>query len=832
MSKNAEAKFTVSAVDKTKEAFTKISQNINSVERNFSMLSGTVARLGGILAGAFIGGSLVDSITKFERLEASLRTVTGSAEKAKDAFNLIQGFASTTPFSLDQVTEGFIKLKALGLDPSERAMTSYGNTASAMGKSLEQMIEAVADATTGEFERLKEFGIKAKSEGDRVTFTFQGISTTIGKNSKEIQDYLSSIGEVQFAGAMADQAGTLNLAISNMGDGFSKLAKAIGDAGLTNVLLSASKAISGVADSITKSLAPGETFRSVVDGMSERAASMGASLTAFAAFMAGRYVFAMGKAVAATAALSTSFATLRVALIKSGIGIAVIALGEAIYRLGILKNEYSESTDNVSKALGDEIERTRALSADISNGSILYKDAARAKLEEALARYQNAQAARDEHKVIAMQSREYKQILEEIQAKQSEIDNVSISWIGVSDSLYDYIERLKEQAAKILETPDGLTGQIAAAKQNIDDLQKLINDSKLPETAPLMPLLDKTSLEKAFENLDRLIKSSDFDLKAAKIQFEYDKDSVARAAALAAAEFDKNFNKTDFSGADPEVQKQFQRERARFIAKAKERAQLDEEGRNRQRFIDKSKESYDSLKQGADGLTESLLTPLQKYRVELEKLDIYKKEGLISSEVYKKAIERLNNTLPSWSSGLKQYADAAQNASQSISDSLSSAFSSADSAFRNFIENGKFEFKGFVRSIIADLATIHFRKSITGPLASALGGASGGGISGSLIGGIGAFLSSFDGGGYTGNGPRSGGIDGRGGFPAILHPNESVIDHTRGQSVGGNAPVFNISIDAKGAQQGVSGEIINKLRPEFERMVVGVIKTQFARGAI
>ena len=36
---------------------------------------------------------------------------------------------------------------------------------------------------------------------------------------------------------------------------------------------------------------------------------------------------------------------------------------------------------------------------------------------------------------------------------------------------------------------------------------------------------------------------------------------------------------------------------------------------------------------------------------------------------------------------------------------------------------------------------------------------------------------SFDGGGYTGDGPRSGGVDGKGGFPAILHPQETVVDH-------------------------------------------------------
>lgn len=53
------------------------------------------------------------------------------------------------------------------------------------------------------------------------------------------------------------------------------------------------------------------------------------------------------------------------------------------------------------------------------------------------------------------------------------------------------------------------------------------------------------------------------------------------------------------------------------------------------------------------------------------------------------------------------------------------------------------------------------------------GGGTGGGIGGMFAG-----LFSFDGGGFTGYGPRSGGIDGRGGFPAILHPNETVIDHT------------------------------------------------------
>ena len=75
-----------------------------------------------------------------------------------------------------------------------------------------QFTEAVADAVTGEFERLKEFGIKSSVEGDKVAFTFRGLKTQIGNNANEINAFLKSIGENQFAGAATGQKWTLMLA--------------------------------------------------------------------------------------------------------------------------------------------------------------------------------------------------------------------------------------------------------------------------------------------------------------------------------------------------------------------------------------------------------------------------------------------------------------------------------------------------------------------------------------------------------------------------------------------------------------------------------------------
>ncbi|MDX8384141.1 MAG: tape measure protein, partial [Ghiorsea sp.] len=181
----------------------------NEAKATTSMVGQLSSKLGGLAVGAsFVAGfsKLVSVARSFDVINASLVTVTGSTEAAAKAFAGIKDFAATTPFSLEQVANSFVKMKALGLDPSKEALTSYGNTASAMGKDLNQMIEAVADASTGEFERLKEFGIKSSSQGDKVSFVFQGVTTTIGKNAAEIEGYLKNIGSVNFAGAMENRA--------------------------------------------------------------------------------------------------------------------------------------------------------------------------------------------------------------------------------------------------------------------------------------------------------------------------------------------------------------------------------------------------------------------------------------------------------------------------------------------------------------------------------------------------------------------------------------------------------------------------------------------------
>ena len=213
---------------------------------NFKKAVSAVAIGAGIMGGALgvLGGIALSSAGNYETMGVALETAFGgNIEMAKAAQKQITEFATKTPYDLNQVMTGFIKLKNMGLDPSEKAMTSYGNTASAMGKDLNSMVEAVADAATGEFERLKEFGIRASSQGDKVSFTFKGITTTVGKNSKEIEDYLIKLGETNFAGGMEKQSQTLNGKLSTLKDTFDQtMASFAKDSGLLDW---AKKAVDG-----------------------------------------------------------------------------------------------------------------------------------------------------------------------------------------------------------------------------------------------------------------------------------------------------------------------------------------------------------------------------------------------------------------------------------------------------------------------------------------------------------------------------------------------------------------------------------------------------------
>jgi hypothetical protein len=167
---------------------------------------------------------------KFEKYEAVLKNAIGTQEGAAAAMADIKKFASETPFSVDELTESYIKFVNRGLTPSMEEMTKLGDIASSQGKSFDQLTEAVLDAGTGEFERLKEFGIQASKSGDEVELSFKGVQKTVANTPEAIQGALFAFGELEgVQGSMAAISQTLEGRVSNLGDNFDALKLSIGE---------------------------------------------------------------------------------------------------------------------------------------------------------------------------------------------------------------------------------------------------------------------------------------------------------------------------------------------------------------------------------------------------------------------------------------------------------------------------------------------------------------------------------------------------------------------------------------------------------------------------
>jgi hypothetical protein len=123
---------------------------------------------------------------------------------------------------------------------------------------------------------------------------------------------------------------------------------------------------------------------------------------------------------------------------------------------------------------------------------------------------------------------------------------------------------------------------------------------------------------------------------------------------------------------------------------------------------------------------------------------------------------------------------------EDYNETIKSGTDAATDFFMSILDGSK-SAKEAVADLLMQMAKVQMMRGMT-----TLAGT--GGTAGAIFGALGDALS-FDGGGYTGSGSRSGGVDGKGGFPAILHPNETVIDHTKSGSGGSGMIEIVVSSD-------------------------------------
>jgi len=207
----------------------KAESGIEKLNKEIESLKSGIRSVIGAFGAFEIGKHFVDTAAEFEQYRVQLETILGSSQKAKEAFEWIRNFAKETPYQLREITEAFVRLNAYGIDGT-KTLKILGDTAASMGKGLMQAVEALADAMTGEFERLKEFGIKTKATAEEVTFTWvqngKQMAKTVKNTGVEIQNALLEIWGQRFKDGMLKQMKTFRGVLSNF---FDNLTNAIND---------------------------------------------------------------------------------------------------------------------------------------------------------------------------------------------------------------------------------------------------------------------------------------------------------------------------------------------------------------------------------------------------------------------------------------------------------------------------------------------------------------------------------------------------------------------------------------------------------------------------
>lgn len=216
------------------------------------------------MAGAYVGigalknalVSMFESGNRAEQLSIQMTTVMGSIQGGEQATAWIKDFAKNTPLQLNEVTETFIRLKAMGLDPMDGTMQAVVDQSAKLGIGFEG-VQSISLALGQAWAKGKLQGEEMMQMQERGVSVQDLLAKALGKTTAEIADMSSKgllgrdaikalIAEMgsESAGAANAQMGTLTGLLSNLGDTWESFKVSVANSGALEWLKSQLKELS------------------------------------------------------------------------------------------------------------------------------------------------------------------------------------------------------------------------------------------------------------------------------------------------------------------------------------------------------------------------------------------------------------------------------------------------------------------------------------------------------------------------------------------------------------------------------------------------------------
>ena len=746
-------------------------------------------------AGVAMVRSGLDVIGAQADMAASLRTTVESLQVLTWAGEL----AGVSMGEIEQATKKLtsrLSEAATGSGSAVGALERLNLTAAELqALPLDQRIVAIQEALNRFVPEAERAAVASDLFGDKAALAFLRIdAATLREAAQDVQDFGVAV-------SAADAA-----QIERSGDAIAKLSLIW--LGLTNRLTAAvAPALETIANTLADMARSTGPIGIAINAVFDNLARLATYAATFAAVMAGRWVAGLAVAALSVRGLATALVFLRGALIRTGIGALIVGAGELVYQVSQLVARVG-GVGEAFRLLGD-------LAKEVWSRIGLSLDAA----------FANMAAGWEGLKAAGL----------------SALEGTIAGVVSFGDRTAAIFQGAYDAAVAIWGSLPGAIGDFAfqAANGLISGVEAMLNavvtriNSFIEGLNAALALLPDWAVGEGGVRIGTL---DPVELGRIGNPFE----GAATAAGTAAADaFSAALSRTYLEppdlglGAmadDARGRAEGYREAAGMLADAAGRPLA----------------SWQALKAAVTGTGADSEDALNRAGEAAGALEAgFDEAGRSAGGAGAAAKAAAEEALAGWAQVTQTLADYAREArdwGKGLGETLVSAFTSAESAFRKFVTTGKFDFKGLISSILADLATLAFKNAVLGPLANWLSTGLGGIFApvqhaGGMVGASGpgrwvpalAFAAAprMHSGGWAGLRPDE--------VPAILQRGERVLSRREvAAGMGGDgAGGVSISIDARGAQAGVAEQIDARLRaaiPEIARLAKASVADGRRRG--
>lgn len=122
----------IRAVDKTQAALRNVNRNLNQVQSSLlsvNKIAAVAVTALGAIGGANIIRGIANTTARYQDLETTLSSVTGSAQKGAEAFDFVSKFATKTQFGIEELAVAYTKLQSNGITPTANLLTTFTDAA-------------------------------------------------------------------------------------------------------------------------------------------------------------------------------------------------------------------------------------------------------------------------------------------------------------------------------------------------------------------------------------------------------------------------------------------------------------------------------------------------------------------------------------------------------------------------------------------------------------------------------------------------------------------------------------------------------------------------------